>query len=489
MSTLLPPNGRVLLDTTVGDIEIELWSKECPKACRNLIALALEGYYDGVIFHRVVPGFLVQTGDRTGTGSGGESFYGEPFESEPHPRLRWTHRGLVGCAGGEGKDLNDSQFFITLDRTDELQNKNTLFGRVVGDTIYNVLKIGQVEIDSNGRPKYPPRINTIKILDNPFDDIVPRITAAERQAQARAKADAAKTREEQERRKGAKKDVKLLSFGADAEEEEAPTFKKKAIVRPDLVEDPTAAKQMSIIAGPPSGPSQSKPAAAPQAAEAEKSNGPKKSKKDKEEEEDEDVLNIRAKHAKEQAAEREAREAEVRKLVSSVKSLTRKRSLSPDPSADRKKPKGPSALEQELAKYEAHRGKGGLTVKAKSKGRREEDSIMSKLATFQNRLHRFMPASPSPPPVEPRESATNGDEAREEAPADAVEEDVGEEMDTDKDWLGHALHFEKGGEEETRRAEADYEVIDPRARARWAKDERKEERRGGGGRGGGGRRR
>ncbi|EJU01183.1 cyclophilin-like protein, partial [Dacryopinax primogenitus] len=126
---------------------------------------------------QVVPGFLVQTGDRTGTGNGGGSFFGEPFESEPHPRLRWTHRGLVGCASGEGTNTNDSQFFITLDRADELQGKNTLFGRVVGDTTYNVLKIGQLEIDSTGRPTYPPKINTIKVLSNPFDDIVPRITA------------------------------------------------------------------------------------------------------------------------------------------------------------------------------------------------------------------------------------------------------------------------------------------------------------------------
>jgi peptidyl-prolyl cis-trans isomerase SDCCAG10 len=67
-----------------------------------------------VIFHRVVPNFLVQTGDRTGTGGGGESFYGDQFEDEIHPRLRFTHRGLVGMANNGEKNTNDSQFFITL---------------------------------------------------------------------------------------------------------------------------------------------------------------------------------------------------------------------------------------------------------------------------------------------------------------------------------------------------------------------------------------
>lgn len=93
-------------------------------------AFPIQGYYDGVIFHRVVPDFLVQTGDRTGTGGGGESFYGgvcarswrvihpqrpymksrlEPFEDEIHPRLRFAHRGLVGMANNGAKDSNDSQ--------------------------------------------------------------------------------------------------------------------------------------------------------------------------------------------------------------------------------------------------------------------------------------------------------------------------------------------------------------------------------------------
>ena len=70
---------QVLLNTSVGDIDVELWSKECPKACRNFIQLCMEGYYDGSIFHRVVPEFIVQGGDPTGTGDGGESIYGKAF--------------------------------------------------------------------------------------------------------------------------------------------------------------------------------------------------------------------------------------------------------------------------------------------------------------------------------------------------------------------------------------------------------------------------
>ena len=70
---------QVLLLTSVGDIDVELWSKETPKACRNFVQLCLEGYYNGTIFHRLVHDFIVQGGDPTGTGHGGESVYGKPF--------------------------------------------------------------------------------------------------------------------------------------------------------------------------------------------------------------------------------------------------------------------------------------------------------------------------------------------------------------------------------------------------------------------------
>ncbi|CAF5143565.1 unnamed protein product, partial [Rotaria magnacalcarata] len=71
--------GKVILDTTVGDIEIELFSKECPLACRNFLQLCMNGYYDGTVFHRVVPNFIAQGGDPTGTGEGGESATGAAF--------------------------------------------------------------------------------------------------------------------------------------------------------------------------------------------------------------------------------------------------------------------------------------------------------------------------------------------------------------------------------------------------------------------------
>lgn len=66
--------------TTVGDIDIELWCKECPMACRNFIQLCLEGYYNNVIFHRLEKDFIIQTGDPTGIGDGGSSIYGHPFK-------------------------------------------------------------------------------------------------------------------------------------------------------------------------------------------------------------------------------------------------------------------------------------------------------------------------------------------------------------------------------------------------------------------------
>lgn len=247
MSTLYvtepPTDGKVLLHTPKGEIEIELWSKEAPKACRNFVALALEGYYDQCVWHRIVPGFIIQTGDPTGTGHGGESFYGAPFENERHQRLRFHRRGLVAMANTGEHNTNESQFFITLDATPELQNKYTIFGCVGGSTIYNVLSLADVEISATepDRPVYPPKLLRAEVIHHPFTDLVPRITPAERQAQQEARALAAQRQGTMERqRKRPKKNTTLLSFG---DEEDAPLVtEKKPMSSHDLLHDKRLSK-------------------------------------------------------------------------------------------------------------------------------------------------------------------------------------------------------------------------------------------------------
>jgi len=90
-----PTSGKVLIHTNFGDIDVELWAKECPLACRNFIQHCVDGYYNNNIFHRVIKDFMAQTGDPTNTGKGGESIWGRPFKDEIHGRIKFNHRGQV----------------------------------------------------------------------------------------------------------------------------------------------------------------------------------------------------------------------------------------------------------------------------------------------------------------------------------------------------------------------------------------------------------
>jgi peptidyl-prolyl cis-trans isomerase SDCCAG10 len=155
-------------------IDIELWPKEAPLACRNFIQLSLEGYYDNTIVHRVIKNFMVQMGDPTGTGEGGESIWGRPFKDEIHQRIKFNHRGQVAMANANKPHSNTSQFFISLDNCDWLHGKHTIFGKVTGNTMFNVLRMGEVETGEKDRPMEMIRIMKIEVLHNPFDDIIPR---------------------------------------------------------------------------------------------------------------------------------------------------------------------------------------------------------------------------------------------------------------------------------------------------------------------------
>ncbi|XP_050538939.1 spliceosome-associated protein CWC27 homolog isoform X3 [Daktulosphaira vitifoliae] len=235
-----PTSGKVVLKTTFGDIEVELWSREAPKACRNFVQLCLENYYDNILFHRIVKGFIAQGGDPTGTGAGGESIYGHPFKDEIHSRLRFNRRGLVAMANA-GKDDNGSQFFFTLGSTPELQSKHTIFGKVAGDTIYNLTKLNDILVDKEDKPLYEQKILKTVVLNNPFSDIVPRVTK---------KVD--KTDKESKKKKVGVKNFKLLSFGEEAEEDEeeldevVKVFSGRSKSTHDLLQDPQLSAEPAI---------------------------------------------------------------------------------------------------------------------------------------------------------------------------------------------------------------------------------------------------
>ncbi|KDR21487.1 peptidylprolyl isomerase domain and WD repeat-containing protein 1 isoform X1 [Zootermopsis nevadensis] len=144
-----------IIHTALGDIHLKLFAKECPRTVENFCVHSKNGYYNGHIFHRVIKGFMVQTGDPTGTGTGGESIWGGEFEDEFHSNLRHDRPYTVSMANA-GVNTNGSQFFITLIPTPWLDNKHTVFGRVVK---------GMEVVQNISTTKTNPK------TDKPYDDI------------------------------------------------------------------------------------------------------------------------------------------------------------------------------------------------------------------------------------------------------------------------------------------------------------------------------
>ena len=144
------PKAKVILETTQGVIEFKLFPNLAPKTCENFIGLVEKGYYNGVTFHRVIPKFMIQGGDPTGTGRGGKSVWGRPFEDEVTPDVRFDKFGLLAMANS-GPGTNGSQFFITTAKTPWLNMRHTIFGEVA--TGYDIVeKLEQTPTDGNDRP-------------------------------------------------------------------------------------------------------------------------------------------------------------------------------------------------------------------------------------------------------------------------------------------------------------------------------------------------
>lgn len=438
-----PTNGKVLLKTTAGDIDIELWSKEAPKACRNFIQLCLEAYYDNTIFHRVVPGFIVQGGDPTGTGTGGESIYGAPFKDEFHSRLRFNRRGLVAMANAGPHD-NGSQFFFTLGRADELNNKHTIFGKITGDTVYNMLRLTEVDIDDEERPRNPHKIKSCEVLFNPFDDIIPREIKKPK-----------KEKPEEEVKKLKSKGTKnfsLLSFGEEAEEEEeevnrvSQSMKGKSKSSHDLLKDDPHLSSVPVV-------------------ESEKGDAAGDSNDDGEfesaEHDDDDEKNLMkeriAKKLKKEpsASVKSAGEGDVEKKSASRSEELRKeaRQLKRELLAAKQKKENSAkqaeerseeeetALDGAVAEYRREKQKYETLKKQQSqKGTSREEQTLALLNQFKSKLTQAI--------------------------ADTPENNVSEtEVEDDEGWMSHVLQFEDKSRKVKDASMQDsdtFEIYDPR---------------------------
>ena len=154
-------NPTAVLDTTMGVIKLELFATETPITAQNFMKLCKSGFYDGLIFHRVIDGFMIQGGCPRGDGTGGPDY---AIKDEFVPSLRHSAPGMLSMAN-HGPDTGGSQFFITLAPTPWLDGKHTLFGKVV-EGFEVVQSIGKVQTDSRDRPLEAVKIKSAKIVES-----------------------------------------------------------------------------------------------------------------------------------------------------------------------------------------------------------------------------------------------------------------------------------------------------------------------------------
>lgn len=157
----------VTLHTDVGDMKIELFCEACPKTCENFLALCASDYYNGCIFHRNIKGFIVQTGDPSNTGKGGNSIWGKKFKDEFKENLKHSTRGMLSMANN-GPNTNGSQFFFSYAAQPHLDLKYTIFGKIIdGFEVLEELEKLQVN-PKTFRPLVDKKINSVTIHANPI---------------------------------------------------------------------------------------------------------------------------------------------------------------------------------------------------------------------------------------------------------------------------------------------------------------------------------
>lgn len=384
------------------------------------IQLCLDGFYNGTIFHRLVKNFIVQGGDNNETAD-----LIEPIKNEFHSRLRFNRRGLVGMATNEGSD-NNMQFFFTLDQTPELQNTHTIFGKVSGDTIYNMIKLNDSQTDPNDRVLYPHKITKVKILNNPFSDIKSRY---EKQ---KSSIDESNDSRKKSKTEGVK-NFKLISFGDEAEQDEMEVEKSyKKIEQSSTTswkKDSKKEKERKKSMTPP--PRKKTPP-------RERTPPAEANKVPIVEDDDESDEDFGTMMEKEKMAELERKRKEIRDQINDLKKQyhSEKKDKIKEKQSEDEKPKIPEnqVLQSYLEEKEKYKN-----CKVKAKGSSREQETLALLERFKKKLHS-----------EPSTSKSAADENSD-----------------DENWLHHKLDFSESQEavlakDASKKADDWYDIYDPR---------------------------
>ena len=510
-----PPTAKCILHTTSGPLTLSLFAQQCPLAARSFLQHLLDGYYTSTTFHRLLPDFILQGGDPTGTGQGGESAFpagatfkcgkdgrseeifdsGGCFKVETHSRLKFNRRGLLGMSSEE----NGGQFFLTLGATPELQGKNTLFGRVEGETIYNLMKMGEGDLEGgegSERPMYPSKITGGEVVVNPFEGMVKRDLGS--------KVATSDGREVKKVGKKGKKNKTLLSFGGEEGEdgaEELVAVKDKFNPKLIRADEEVSAKDKKNEKNGPTKPAEKKPEKAIRRRSTRSPSPPKPVDRNKELQlplpDDEEPSRSSSSSpepgpVRSMTSTLDKTNAQIAELKASMK-----RNIQTGPVVESKKR---SALEQ-MIPVNATRGR------KRKHAAREEGETMDFLNAFRTKLEKAAPEAKSTKSLqEPfqqgskEDGTANGVTDEQQAMEDdngdegevcdlhfiancqsckSWEKDVGagaeDKEDDNEAWMSHALSFEKDrlGKDLTwkKKNEEELVVIDPREKAKDLREE------------------
>jgi peptidyl-prolyl cis-trans isomerase-like protein 2 len=170
--------GYMQILTNLGPLDLQIYCDYAPKTGENFLELCEKKYYNGTCFHRLVRNFVLQGGDPTGTGKGGDSIFGGNFNDEFHPKLTHDRPGILSMANS-GKNTNKSQFFISLKACKHLDEKHSIFGEVVGGLVI-LEKINHIPCDAKEKPSKKIEILDTIVFTNPYRDAIKELLAKEK---------------------------------------------------------------------------------------------------------------------------------------------------------------------------------------------------------------------------------------------------------------------------------------------------------------------